>query len=93
MTFRYDRDADALDITLSGGIVCRTVGIDSGTLVDVDEHGRALAIEIIRPARAWPLDEILDRFGVADEDATVLRTLWNEESRYPFEEPAALALA
>lgn len=93
MRFEYDKDADALDITLSVGIVARTVEIDSGTLVDLDESGNIIAIEVVRPMRPWPLEEVLEQFGIDDDDVAVLRALWNENSRYPFAEPVPLAVA
>lgn len=92
MTFHYDHEADALEITFDdAGIVSRTVEIDLGTLVDVDEHGDIVAIEVIRPMRRWPLNEIFERFAIGAEDATMLRSLWADEKPYPFAEPLALA--
>lgn len=75
MELIYDSDADALEITLGQGIVCRTIQIDVGTLVDIDEHGDVVALEVIRPMRPWPLDEILARFRIADRDADQLRAM------------------
>jgi len=91
MTLEYDKTADALEILLADGIVARTVELDPGTLVDVDEHGDPLSIEIIHPMRRWPLEEILDRFEVEEHDAEILSALWNERSRYPFAEPLVAA--
>jgi uncharacterized protein YuzE len=85
MRLEYDQEADALDIVLYDGIAARTEEIDNGTLVDLDGSGRALSIEVLRPARAWPLDEVLSRFDVGDDVAAVLRSLWADDGRYPFE--------
>jgi uncharacterized protein YuzE len=86
MTFEYDTEADALDISLSGEIVAQTIEFDPGTLVDVDAQGNIVAIEVIRPMRPWPLKTILDQFNVGPQDAAVLLALWNEQSPYPFAE-------
>jgi len=75
MEMIYDTDADALEIILGLGIVCRTIQIDAGTLVDVDEHGDVVSLEVLRPARPWPLDEILGRFAIAERDAEQLRAM------------------
>lgn len=92
LSFDYDRDADALAISiLSDRIVARTLEIDPGTLVDLDEHGGLVAIEVIRPNRRWPVDEILDRFDVPDDAEAMLRSLWETNKPYPFAEPLALA--
>jgi uncharacterized protein YuzE len=69
----YDNEADALAIRLADGIVDRTVEVEPGTLVDVDAAGSVLVIEVIQPARRWPLDEVLARFEIEDADAAILR--------------------
>jgi uncharacterized protein YuzE len=76
MKVEYDQQADALYIELNGTAeVARTVEIDPGTLVDLDADGRLLGVEVIRPARPWPLDEILSRFPADHDDARLLRLL------------------
>jgi uncharacterized protein YuzE len=87
MNFQYDSDADALEIRLAGSNVARTVQVDSGTLVDLDAKGDVVAIEVLRPSRLWPLEEILERFRIDEADAAVLRSLWGAEKPYPFAEP------
>jgi uncharacterized protein YuzE len=88
MRFRYDKEADALTIQLRDGVpVSRTEEVDTGTLVDLDRFGSAIAIEVIRPAREWPVEDIIARFGVDDESAQMLRSLWNRALTYPFTEP------
>ncbi len=87
MTFHYDTEADALDIGLRAGIVARTVQLDAGTLVDLDAAGNVVSIEVIRPSRPWPLDELFARFPIAEDDAAVLRSFWGENKPYPFEAP------
>jgi uncharacterized protein YuzE len=91
MRFEFDADANALEITLAEGFSARTVEIDTGTLVDVDEHGTPLSIEVLQPTRAWPLDEILDRFEIDAGAAAVLRALWREDAPFPFAESARVA--
>jgi uncharacterized protein YuzE len=93
MTLNYDTQADALDITLVEGIVARTEEIDNGTLVDVDEAGNLLSIEVLRPARRWPLEEILDRYVVADDDAELLRAIRGAPIKFRLVETEPLALA
>src|ERR1700740_827039 len=69
----YDADADAVYVKLASRKVARTVEVDSGTLADLDAKGRLVGIEVIHPDRAWPLDDIITRFGVPDEQALELR--------------------
>lgn len=94
MKVQYDQAADGLYVTLGDGeIVARTVRIDAGTLVDVDHLGRPMGIEIIHPARPWPLQDILERFQVQDEDRRLLEELQGAPGgphRRPFVEPVQL---
>lgn len=76
-TMTYDREADALYIALvSDRPVARTTEIDLGTLVDLDVRGRLLGVEVVRPARSWPLDAILDRYPVDAGTEAYLRSLF-----------------
>lgn len=84
MRLNYDRDADALAIVLAEGTVERTVQLDAGTLVDVDASDQVLTIEVIAPARIWPLEEIEARWNLAEDDRRVLRNLFVPRGRYPF---------
>jgi uncharacterized protein YuzE len=75
MNLIYDTEADALAISLGEGIVAQTIAIGTGTLVDVDEAGRLVAIEVHNPARRWPLEEILEQYEVSAENAEMLRAV------------------
>ena len=76
MKVGYDLQADALYITLlEHAEVARTIQVDPGTLVDLDSRGNLIGVEVIRPARPWPLDEILSRFSTSDADSHLLRLL------------------
>jgi uncharacterized protein YuzE len=70
---QIDYDAKALYIELADREVSRTEQIDPGTMVDLDENGQVIGIEVIHPDRPWPLDEILERFDIAPGDARELR--------------------
>ncbi len=76
MKLTYDTEADALLIELAAGDVERTVEVGPGTLVDLDRDARALAIEVIRPARTWPPDRVLACFGLEDCDRAILAGIW-----------------
>ena len=94
MKVEYDQEADALYVTLGDGeIVARTVRIDAGTLVDLDRLGRPMGIEIIHPARPWPLQDIFERFQVQDDCRRLLEELQGAPEgahRRPFVEPVQL---
>jgi uncharacterized protein YuzE len=91
MRLDYDKAADALDIVLGQDEpVARTEEVDPGTLVDFDEGGRVVAIEVLRPARRWPLATVLERYPIDEESAQMLRALWAEPGRYPFADPGDL---
>ena len=87
MRLKYDTEADVLDIRIAEGIVARTEEIGPGTLVDVNGRGTLLSIEVLRPERPWPLEEILARFGMSDEDAEVLRSIRGKSVRFTLSAP------
>jgi uncharacterized protein YuzE len=72
----YDNDGDALYIRFTDETVSRTVEVDSGTLVDLDDSGELIGVEVLRPARAWPLQEVLTRFPAPAEDRALLEALF-----------------
>lgn len=73
MRFEYDAAADALYIKFSSKAVASTVEIDEGTNVDLDASGYDLVgIEVLSPARPWPLHWILGRYDISNEDAVLL---------------------
>lgn len=92
MTFREDTEANALEIAVREGIVARTIEIDPGTLVDVDESGSVIAIEVLNPRRVWPVGEILARFDFSPEDGELLRSL-RPEPHLSFAAPPPLVAA
>jgi hypothetical protein len=53
-------------------------------MVDLDRFGRALGIEVIRPARHWPIEEIINRFDVATDDREELLRLFRADGPFPF---------
>lgn len=86
----YDLDARALYIELADRQAARTEQVDAGTLVDLDSAGNVIGIEVINPERSWPLEEILDRFAVAEQDARELRAYFpTPVTIVPPEHPAA----
>ena len=95
MKISYDETVDAVYISLSDSIVERTIEIDPGTLVDVDGSGRLVGIEVIRPARKWPLTAIAEAYGLGDDDVRALEALWPEAggtSPFPFTRRTELAV-
>lgn len=83
MDFKYSSDANALYIYISDHDVARTVEVDEGTLVDLADDGSVVGIEVIAPSTGWPIEAVLDQFGVSEADA--------QEIRRAFADPAALA--
>ena len=46
-TITYDNEADAMSITLQNGRVAQTFDWGDGVLVDYDQMGKVLSVEII----------------------------------------------
>ena len=89
MYFAYDYDADALYITIADSPVAGTHQLDEGTLVDLDESGGVVGIEVLRPARDWPLEDVKSGFSLGEDEVTILDSLWGGTRRgpYPFAKP------
>lgn len=82
----YDAEADALYVRL-GSLrrgVDETIEIDESRLVDLDEEGRPIGIEILGLVN-YRIDDIAERFGLenrlADIDASVARAIVEERRR------------
>lgn len=62
MNFVYSTEADALYIELeTPRVVARTVEVSPSCLVDLDEAGRLLGIELLAPAVSYP--SLVDAVG------------------------------
>ena len=87
MFFSYDDDADALYIEITDSPVARSQQFDEGTIVDLDDSGDVVGIEILRPARDWPLERVKASFRLGEENTAILDSLWDttgEPRPYPF---------
>ncbi|MEK7479840.1 MAG: DUF2283 domain-containing protein [Patescibacteria group bacterium] len=47
MEITYDKEADAINISLRSGKVSKTIEVAPEIIVDVDKNGKTLSIEII----------------------------------------------
>lgn len=67
MYYSYDLQADALYVGFVPAMAAETRIIDEGTLVDVDDQGRIIGIEVINPDRQWPFDQICEEYNLTRE--------------------------
>lgn len=95
MNFKYSQTADAIYIQLKDGLVVRTDSVDEGTLVDIDASGAAIGIEIINPARHWPVDEVTTKYNVSSHNRKLLAAWWKDANghskTFPITEDKQLA--
>jgi uncharacterized protein YuzE len=96
MKLTWDSEADALYLTLRGDEepISRTEELDAGTLVDVDRFGHVIGIEVLRPAREWPLEDILSRYELTEEDRLSLKVMFERSRKdrpFPFAKPLVIA--
>ena len=89
MNYSYDCDTEALYIELTDDPVEETRQVDPGAMVDFDESGGVVGIEVLRPGRLWPLEEIMKRFPLAEDDKLLLNAMWDtvEYKRWAFASP------
>lgn len=76
MLLTYDAEADALYISVLSDKVAATAEIEDDTLVDVNECGGLIGIEVLGPARPWPIAELAKRFGLSPQDKAFLQGIW-----------------
>ena len=85
MRLKYDQSANALYIYLQEGVTpAGGAEIDAGTIVDLDDSGRVVGIELLNPARPWPLDEIAERFEIDMADVLALAALASPERPFAY---------
>lgn len=73
MLVTYDSDADALYVYLQRSTpVARSVLVDEGRVVDLDESGGVVGIEILEPSNGVDLTDIIERFGLHSMKAELI---------------------
>lgn len=65
MFLEYDLTVGALYIRLADGKVARTRELDDNTMVDVDEAGNVLGVEVVSADCPWALTEVLAMEGIS----------------------------
>jgi uncharacterized protein YuzE len=59
---RYDSEVDALYVPVRDGEVARSVVVDPNRVVDLDESGKAVGIEVLAASYGLRLVDLADRF-------------------------------
>jgi uncharacterized protein YuzE len=65
MRIEYDREVDALYIRLQQKYVARTVEIEEGLNLDLDENAKLIGLEILDATDRYPLADI---FNISTEN-------------------------
>jgi uncharacterized protein YuzE len=74
-TATYDADVDAVVVELNDNPVVGSVPFPDDThVVDLDEHGRVVAIEILTP-HDLKLEAIAERFGLDNESVLTIGSM------------------
>lgn len=74
MRIYIDLDARAAYVTLAGAAVARTVQLSPTVLVDEDEHGQPVGLEVLT-LDALPVAEVLARYRLPERQAASLEAL------------------
>lgn len=77
MRITYDTEVDALTLVVSREEVERTTDVGKGRLIDFDEHGNIVAIEILDVSRGFELLDLMDKYDlkpVLEQFADYVRT-------------------
>ncbi len=65
MKIEYDREVDALYVRLQEKYVARTIEIEEGLNLDLDEDGKLIGLEVLDATEKYSLADI---FNVATEN-------------------------
>lgn len=65
MRIEYDREVDALYVRLQEKYVARTIEIEEGLNLDLDENGKLIGLEVLDATARYSLTDI---FNVATEN-------------------------
>jgi uncharacterized protein YuzE len=65
MKIEYDREVDALYIRLQEKYVARTVEIEEGLNLDLDENGKLIGLEVLDATERYTLADI---FNISTEN-------------------------
>lgn len=72
MRYTYSDQDDALYVELSKRGVVRTETVSEACLVDLDEHGVAVGIEVIGLRHGFPLESLATKYHLDAEARTAL---------------------
>ena len=64
MRITYDTEVDALTIVVSREDVARTVDVGKGRMIDFDENGNLVALEILDVSAGIELADLVDRYDL-----------------------------
>ena len=65
MKIEYDKEVDALYVRLQEKYVARTVEIEEGLNLDIDDEGRLIGLEVLDATRRYSLSDI---FNISTEN-------------------------
>ena len=72
MKIEYDREVDALYVRLQEKYVARTVEIEEGLNLDLDDRGKLIGLEILDATERYPLADI---FNISTENLILEKDL------------------
>ena len=64
MQLRYDLNVGALYIRFSSRAISRSREVDGNTVVDLDEAGGVVGIEVLSIEHPWPVADVLRGYSI-----------------------------
>jgi uncharacterized protein YuzE len=65
MKIEYDKEVDALYVRLQEKYVARTIEIEEGLNLDIDDEGKLIGLEVLDATRRYSLSDI---FNISTEN-------------------------
>jgi uncharacterized protein YuzE len=79
MQLKYDLNVGALYIRLTDRPVARTREIDDNTVIDLDENGDVIGIEVISIEHPWAFDDVLRHYRIPPGEEAQLRAYFQPD--------------
>lgn len=73
MQLKYDLQAGALYVRLTGNAVAKTRELGDNANVDLDAAGEVVGVEVVSIYHPWPLDEFLASYSIPASEAAQFR--------------------
>ena len=82
MSWTYDVDTQSLYVRVSTRETAGQIEMPDGTVVDIDDAGQVVGVEVIRASAPWDLEAVAERFNLSSDAVEQVRWVTETISRF-----------